>query len=101
MNIRYVVDRLFYTEMGQIIVSAIFGMALALVFNRVCKDNCTLYFAPKYNEINDNIFKIEDTCYKYKTVNVLCNDKAIGQYEGNNTPSNQIKEKSIFDKIFA
>jgi hypothetical protein len=101
MNIRYVIDRLFYTEIGQIIVSAIFGMALALVFNRVCKDNCTLYFAPKYNEVNDNIFKIEDTCYKYKTVNVKCNDKAIGQYDGNNAPSNQIKEKSIFDKIFA
>lgn len=101
MNIRYVIDRLFYTSVGQIIVSAIFGISLALVFNRVCKDNCVLYFAPKYNEINDNVFKIEDTCYKYKTVNALCNDKALEQYNGNNTPFNQIKEKSFFDKIFA
>ena len=101
MNIRYVIDRLFYSEIGQLIVSAIFGISLALVFNRVCKDNCTLYFAPRYDEINENIFKIEDTCYKYKTVNVLCNDKALEQYNGNDRPSNQIKEKSIFDKIFA
>ena len=101
MNIRYVIDRLFYSEIGQMIVSAIFGISLALVFNRVCKDNCTLYFAPRYDEINENIFKIEDTCYKYKTVNVLCNDKALEQYNGNDRPSNQIKEKSIFDKIFA
>ena len=101
MNIRYSIDRLFYTEIGQIIISAIFGISLALVFNRVCKDNCTLYFAPKYNEISNNIFKIEDTCYKYKTVNTVCNDKALDQYNGNNSPSNQIKEKSIFDKIFA
>ena len=101
MNIRYVIDRLFYTDIGQIIVSAIFGISLALIFNRVCKDNCTLYFAPKYNDISDNIFKIEDTCYKYKVVNALCNDKALEQYQGNYTPSNQIKEKSFFDKIFA
>lgn len=101
MNIRNVIDRLFYTELGQIIISAIFGLSLALVFNRVCKDNCTLYFAPKYNEIYDNIFKIDDICYKYKTVNTSCNDKALEQYNGNNTPSNQIKEKSLFDKIFA
>jgi len=101
MNIRYVIDRLFYTEIGQIIVSAIFGISLALIFNRVCKDNCVLYFAPKYDEVNNNIFKIEDTCYKYKMVNALCNDKALSQYEGNNAPSNQIKEKSIFDKLFA
>lgn len=101
MNIRFAIDRLFYTEVGQIIVSAIFGLSLALLFNRVCKDNCTLYFAPKYNEINDNIFKIEDTCYKYKTITALCNDKALNQYNGNNRPSNQIQEKSIFDKIFA
>lgn len=101
MNIRYVIDRLFYTDIGQLIVSAIFGISLALIFNRVCKDNCTLYFAPKYNEINDNIFKIEDTCYKYKTVNTMCNDIALEQYNGNYAPYNQIKEKSIFDKFFA
>lgn len=101
MNIRYAIDRLFYTDVGQIIVCAIFGMSLALIFNRVCKDNCTMYFAPKYNDVSNNIFKLEDTCYKYKIVNVACNDTALYQYDGNISPLNEIKEKSLIDKIFA
>ena len=31
----------------------------------------------------------------------MCNDIALEQYNGNYAPSNQIKEKSIFDKLFA
>jgi len=101
VNSRSVIDRLFYNETGQMLVSALFGLSLALLFNRVCKDNCTLYFAPKYDDINDNIFKLEDTCYKYKAVNVACNKSALNQYEGNIKASNQITEKTFFDKIFA
>jgi hypothetical protein len=101
VNSRNIVDRLFYNDIGQMLVSALFGISLALLFNRVCKDKCTLYFAPKYDDINDNIFKLEDICYKYKAVNVACNNNALNQYDGYIKPSNQISEKSFFDKIFA
>ena len=37
------IDRLFYSSMGQLIISALFGLSLALLFNRVCKENCVLY----------------------------------------------------------
>jgi hypothetical protein len=82
-------------------ISALFGISLALIFNRVCKDNCTIYFAPKYDDINNKVFKLDDTCYKYKTVNVPCNDKAIEPYDGHSIASNQIKEEGIIDKLFA
>jgi hypothetical protein len=96
-----IIDRLFYNQMGQILISALFGISLALIFNRVCKENCTLYFAPQYDEINNKIFKLEDVCYKYNTVNVACNDKPLNPYDGNYKPTNQMVEKTFIDKLFA
>jgi hypothetical protein len=87
--------------MGQLIISALFGLSLALLFNRVCKENCVLYFAPKYDDIDNKIFKLEDTCYKYKTINVGCNENPIYAYNGSIKPSNQIEDKWFFEKIFA
>jgi hypothetical protein len=101
INTRNLIDRLFYTNFGQIMISALFGISLALVFNRVCKENCIIYFAPKHDDINDKVFKLDDTCYKYKTVNVPCNDKAIEPYDGHSIASNQLKEEGIIDKLFA
>ena len=101
INTRNLIDRLFYTNIGQIMISALFGISLALVFNRVCKENCTIYFAPKQEEIHNKIFKLNDTCYKYSTVNVPCNNQAIEPYDGYSTPSNQLNDKGLIDKLFA
>jgi hypothetical protein len=101
INTRNLIDRLFYTNFGQIMISALFGISLALIFNRVCKENCTIYFAPKQDEINNKIFKLEETCYKYSTINVPCNDKALETYSGNIKPYNQMDEKGFIDKLFA
>ena len=101
IDTRNMIDRLFYSSMGQLIISALFGLSLALIFNRVCKENCTIYFAPKHDEINDKIFKLEETCYKYSTINVPCNDKALEQYNGYSQVSNKIEEKGLIDKLFA
>ena len=101
IDTRNMIDRLFYSSMGQLIISALFGLSLALLFNRVCKENCVLYFAPKYDDIDNKIFKLEDTCYKYKTINAGCNENPIYAYNGSIKPSNQIEEKWFFEKIFA
>ena len=74
-GLRVTIDRLFYDDTGQIIVSALFGLALALLFRRICKDNCVLYSAPDIKEIEENVFNLEDTCYKYKSYAVKCNAK--------------------------
>ena len=101
LNSQVIVDRLFYNKYGQIFVCALFGISLALLFSRVCKENCTLFFAPKNDEIDNKIFKLNDICYKYKLINAPCNNKALGQYEGHIKPTNQITEKGFMDKIFA
>jgi hypothetical protein len=101
-GLRITIDRLFYDETGQIIVSALFGLALALLFRRICKDNCVLYSAPDIKEIEENIFNLEDTCYKYKSYPVKCNDldKPLEPYDINKTPDNLISVPGFFEKIF-
>lgn len=87
------IDRLFYNEIGQIIVSALFGLSLALIFKRVCKDNCVLYHAPDINDIENKVFKLENTCYKYTPYAVKCENKEfVLPYNGNKTPDNLIKD---------
>ena len=103
MEIKEILNRLLYTSMGQMFISALFGLSLALLFKRVCKDNCTIYIAPKKEEIEGKIFKLEDTCYKYKTKQVKCNnkEKPIMFYDGYEKPDNQIEEPGFLSKIFS
>jgi hypothetical protein len=98
-----VISRLFYEKDGQMIVSAIFGLALALIFRRVCKDNCVVYFAPKINDIDGKMFKIEDTCYKYKPYTVKCNknENIYKTYDINTKPDNEIIDYGLFSRIFS
>ena len=102
MNLKAIVERLFYTYTGQLFISGLFGLSLALLFKRVCKDNCTVYIAPKKENVEGKIFKLEDTCYIYKTKQVKCNDKEkpIMFYDGYEKPENEIEEPSFINKIF-
>jgi hypothetical protein len=92
-DIRTVINKLLYTPLGQKVVSAIFGLAIALLFHRVCKDNCTTYFAPYVNEIQGNIFRLEDTCYQYTPYMVNCNGntKILNPYDINSKPENRLE----------
>lgn len=101
-SLKEVIDRLFYNKAGQTIISAIFGLALALMFHRVCKDNCTAYYAPHIGDIQDKEFKLENTCYKYKPLSVKCNeqDKPLEDYNDNLIPNNKLKENTFLDNFF-
>ena len=101
LSVNSSIDRLFYDPTGQMIVSALFGLALSLMFHRVCKDNCIVFFGPHINEIVDKTFNLEDTCYKYKPYTVKCGDdkNIIKPYDVNTQPDNLIKEKTFISKI--
>jgi hypothetical protein len=101
MKTQYIIDRLFYNEYGQMFISALFGLSLALLFQRVCKDNCTLYVAPNHDEIQNNIFRLNNTCYHYKKVAAKCNKDALENNDGTYKASNQIQQPSMMDKLFA
>ena len=92
--LRESINKLLYTPIGQFIVSAIFGLALALLFKRVCKDNCTAYFAPYIDEIEGKVFQLEDTCYEYTPYMVNCDktNNVLKPYDINAKPENKIAE---------
>lgn len=94
--VRYSVDKLLYTSFGQMLASAIFGLALALMFHRVCKNGCVVFFAPHVDEIQEKVFRLEDTCYKYKPYSVNCEKKQniLYPYDINTRPINKIEIKT-------
>lgn len=78
-DINNLTDRLFYNSKGQIAISAIFGFAFALMFQRVCKDKkCIVIQAPNIQDMTSKIYEFEGNCYKYNTKSTSCpKDKTI------------------------
>jgi hypothetical protein len=72
-GINTIVSRLFYTDKGSMLFSGILGLALALLFSRVCKDKkCLIIHAPPNEEIKDSIYQLNGECYKYNPVVTEC-----------------------------
>jgi hypothetical protein len=74
-NSGLLVKRLFYQKSGQVVVSAVFGLALALMFQRVCKGSkCIIVHAPPSEDL-DKIHHepgSSDDCYKYSPKYMSC-----------------------------
>jgi hypothetical protein len=65
-------DRLFYQPTGQKVISAIFGLAIAFMFQRACKDQkCIVIQAPPTEELEE-IHRNNNECYRYKQRFVEC-----------------------------
>ena len=58
---------------GQIIVSIILGLGLASLFRRVCSGrNCIVIKGPQPKKLNNQIYKYDNSCYRYKAVQTKC-----------------------------
>ena len=101
LNFKNIKNKLFYDPTGQILISAIFGLALSFMFVRVCKDNCIVYYAPNVEDIQDKVFKIDETCYVYKSIPTKCNEKPLENYNINIKPENLLKSENISNKLFS
>lgn len=72
-NLNKFTSRLFYTGNGQLLVSALFGIALALVFQKVCSDRkCIVIRGVAPAEVTGKTFEFEGECFKYKPSPVEC-----------------------------
>jgi hypothetical protein len=72
-NVSTLTDRLFYQPTGQMFVSALFGVALALTFQKVCKDRkCIMIQAPDIKQMTSKVYDFQGECYRYKTQSVKC-----------------------------
>lgn len=64
---------LYDSELGLKFISILLGFGLASFFRQVCKDDkCRVVKGPNLKELEKQIYKIDDKCYKYKPVPTLC-----------------------------
>jgi hypothetical protein len=66
-------DKFVHTKSGKIIMSVILGFGLATLFRQVCKGKqCLIIKAPPMEEIEDKVYKYEDSCYQYHPQSTQC-----------------------------
>lgn len=64
---------LYDSELGLKFISILLGFGLASLFRQVCKDDkCRIIKGPNLKEIEKQIYKIDDKCYRYKPVPTVC-----------------------------
>ena len=75
-RMKHLTERLYHTELGCTLVSMIFGVALAFMFQRVCKGGqCIVHKSPPSKDITDIVYEIpNDGCYVYSYKPVECAD---------------------------
>lgn len=62
------VSNIFLNPVTQIIISIIWGLGLATLFQRACKSrDCIIMKGPSPSKIKDKVFKYNDKCYVYNT----------------------------------
>jgi hypothetical protein len=61
------------TKQGRIMVSIIWGLGLSCLFRQTCKGrNCIVYKAPNNQEVQKNIYRYDNKCFKYKAMGTKC-----------------------------
>ena len=65
---------MFNTKPQKIIISIILGFGIATLFRKVCEDrNCIVFEGPSIDEVEQNVYKYKNKCYKYKSKESPCN----------------------------
>jgi len=66
-------DKFVHSYTGKIIMSILLGLGLATFFRAVCKGRqCRFISAPPIEEIDGQIYKFNDKCYKLEKNAVNC-----------------------------
>jgi hypothetical protein len=66
-------DKFVHSNTGKIIMSILLGIGLATFFRTVCKGKrCRIISAPPMEEINNQIYKFDNKCYKIETIASNC-----------------------------
>lgn len=60
---------------GGIVISILWGFALAMLFRRVCVDReCITVYGPKPSDMRDRVLKWDDKCYVFRPKEASCDD---------------------------
>ena len=67
------ISGLLTSKAGRIFISIIWGLGIAALFRRVCKDrDCIVIKGISPQKINNKVFKYKDKCYKYTPEHTKC-----------------------------
>lgn len=67
------ISKFLHSQSGRYLMSLILGLGLATLFRTVCKGkNCLLLKAPEGSEINGQVFRYQEKCYKYNPKQTKC-----------------------------
>ena len=70
--------KLIKSPTGKILVSIIWGLGLAALFRKVCKDrDCIIYRAPAPKNVKEQVYQFNGTCYNFESENVQCEGKTV------------------------
>jgi hypothetical protein len=68
-----IIKKILDDKFGSIMISVILGLGLAAMFRRVCTgDGCIVIKAPSTKEIEEHVYQIDTSCYKYTPSVVPC-----------------------------
>jgi len=66
-------DKFVHSNTGKIVMSILLGIGLATFFRAVCKGKqCRIVSAPPMEEIEDQIYKFDNKCYKLEKNTIKC-----------------------------
>ena len=67
------VKKMLRDKFGSIMISVILGLGLAAMFRRACSgDGCIVVKPPNHKEIDEYVYKIDKSCFKYTPNLVPC-----------------------------
>jgi hypothetical protein len=75
-----IINKLLYTKEGNIIISVVLGLGLAMILKPVCK-NCVRYVSPNIHKEDGKRYKLNGICYKNRAIPEKCNGKELPIYE--------------------
>lgn len=68
------------TKENSLFFSILFGLGLAAVFKKACKNNsCLVIQGPAKEDINKYVYKVKDDCYKYSHQDTKCEELVHSQ----------------------
>jgi hypothetical protein len=75
------IDKLFKTKSGIIIVSILWGLGLSCMFRQACKGRgCIVMRAPNPNDMINDVYSFNNSCYKYSIQNTKCSGNDIPDF---------------------
>ncbi len=66
------------SKTGRILISVIWGFALAAIFKFTCEGrDCIVFTAPNVKELSENIYYHNNECYTFTTETTTCKGDVI------------------------